>query len=154
MIAIKTQTNLSHAKSYFREHLATGEYYQNDGATPGIWAGKGAAMLGLNGTVKEKDFLKLCAGQKPDGSKLTQRINTLREGNEPNRRIFFDWTICPPKSVSIAALVNNDARIKDAHARAIATATAELEQFSAARVRSKSELLNGKDRETGNLCIV
>jgi len=153
MISIKTQTNLAHAKSYFRDHLATGDYYSSTGATAGKWSGKGAGMLGLQGQVSEKDFLHLCAGEKPDGSRLTQRTNTVRQGDTANRRIFFDWTVAPPKSVSIAALVHGDDRIKEAHSRAIAKATAELEQFAAARVRSKIDPLNGSDRQTGNLCV-
>ena len=153
MISIKTQTNLGHAKSYFREHLNSGDYYSSTGATPGIWSGKGSAMLGLSGQVSEQDFLALCRGEKPDGSRLTQRTNTVRQGDTANRRIFFDWTVCPPKSVSLAALVHGDDRIKQAHARALSKAGAELEQFAAARVRSKNDPLNGKDRTTGNLCM-
>jgi len=153
MISIKTQTNLGNARTYFREHLASGDYYSAGGTTSGQWSGTGAEMLGLTGEVREDDFLALCNGQKPDGSKLTQRMNTVKNGDEANRRIFYDWTIAPPKSVSIAALVHGDDRIKEAHQRAIAKAGKELEQFASARVRSKLDPENGKDRQTGNLTM-
>lgn len=153
MISIKTQTNLVSAKSYFREHLNTGDYYQTGGTTPGIWHGLGAESLGLSGTVSEADFLNLCAGKQPNGSKLTKRTNTVREGDVANRRVFFDFTVCPPKSVSIAALVAGDDRIKQAHANAVAIASRELETFACTRVRSKLDALNGKDRKTGNLIM-
>ena len=153
MLSIKTQTNLGNAKNYFRDHLNSGDYYSSKSATPGTWHGEGAKMLGLEGKVSEDDFLKLCQGLKPDGSKLTQRQNTVREGDKANKRIFFDFTFAPPKSVSIAALVMGDDRIKLAHERAIAIAGKELENLAAVRVRSKHDPMNGKDRPTGNLVM-
>ena len=76
MISIKTQTNLGSAKSYFREHLNTGDYYHAGATTPGRWHGLGAESLGLSGKVSEAYFLNLCAGNKPDGSKLTCLLYT------------------------------------------------------------------------------
>lgn len=115
--------------------------------------GKGAELLGLNGEVHEKEFIHLCAGEKPDGSMLTQRMNTVREGDTPNRRVFYDWMIAPPKSVSVAALVGGDDRILKAHAKAVAIAAKELEKYATARVRAKGDSMNGKDRATGNLTM-
>lgn len=153
MIAIKTQTNLRNARKYFREHLTSGDYYSATAVSPGTWLGKGAALLGLEGTVRESDFAALCNGLKPDGTKLTKRINTVRTGGVANRRIFFDWTVSPPKSVSIAALVQGDKRIVEAHEAAVKLAAIELEKHAAARVRRAGEALNGKDRTTGNLLM-
>ena len=70
MISIKTQTNLGSAKTYFREHLNSGDYYQAGATTPGRWHGIGSDSLGLSGKVAEADFINLCHGLKPDGSKL------------------------------------------------------------------------------------
>jgi hypothetical protein len=105
MIAIKTQTNLRNARQYFREHLSSGDYYTATAVSPGTWLGKGVALLGLEGTVRENDFAALYNGLKPDGTKLTKRINTVRTGGVANRRIFFDWTVSPPKSVPIGGAV-------------------------------------------------
>lgn len=153
MIAIKTQTNLRNARKYFREHLTSGDYYSATAVSPGTWLGKGAVLLCLEGTVRERDFTALCEGLRPDGTKLTKRLNTVRNGRVANRRIFYDWTVCPPKSVSIAALVQDDKRITEAHEAAVRLAATELEKHAAARVRRAADPLNGKDRRTGNLLM-
>ena len=44
-------------------------------------------------------------------------------GEVANRRVFFDFTFSPPKSVSIAALVGNDERIVAAYLRQPQTAS-------------------------------
>jgi conjugative relaxase-like TrwC/TraI family protein len=77
-------------------------------------------------------------------------LNTTRtEGGEnaANRRIFFDFTFSPPKSVSIAGFLGKDERILEAHARAVRTALAEFESFAATRIRVGGAQT---DRLTGN----
>jgi conjugative relaxase-like TrwC/TraI family protein len=88
--------------------------------------------------------------------RLTQRMNTKRvtmdnDGGiheSANRRVFFDFTISPPKSVSIAALVGNDKRIIEAHDQAVRLAMNEFESFAATRVRKDNQYSH---RRTGNL---
>jgi conjugative relaxase-like TrwC/TraI family protein len=151
MIQTKTQFSLSNAKRYFREHLCTGDYYSEGQQVKGEWFGVGAEKLGFNGAVRESDFLALCEGQHPEtGRRLGQRINTVRREAgrlAANRRIFFDFTIAPPKSVSVVALYQ-DERIVALHNRAVRSAMAELETFAATRVRKSGA--NG-DRSTGNV---
>jgi len=151
MIQTKIQFSLGNAKRYFREHLCTGDYYSEARQVKGEWFGLGAEKLGLKGTVRETDFLALCEGQHPGtGHKLGQRINTVRREAgrlTANRRIFFDFTIAPPKSVSVVALYQ-DERIVALHNRAVRAAMAELETFAATRVRKSGA--NG-DRPTGNV---
>ena len=151
MIQTKIQFSLSNAKRYFREHLCTGDYYSEGQHVKGEWFGVGAEKLGLKGTVQESDFLALCEGQHPEtGRRLGQRINTVRREAgrlAANRRIFFDFTIAPPKSVSVVALYQ-DERIVALHNRAVRSAMAELETFAATRVRKSGA--NG-DRSTGNV---
>jgi conjugative relaxase-like TrwC/TraI family protein len=154
MLSPKTQYNLANAKSYFQEHLSVGDYYAEQERVQGEWIGAGAVMLGLSGAVKQADFLALCDNQHPGtGERLTQRQKTTRrdasgEGKVANRRVFFDFTISPPKSVSIAALVGGDERITAAHAEAFRVAAAELERFAATRVHRGREI---SDRPTGNI---
>jgi conjugative relaxase-like TrwC/TraI family protein len=109
VLSPKTQTNLKNAKGYFEEHLSVGDYYAESERVHGEWLGKGAALLGLSGTVTRDQFLALCENQHPaSGELLTQRRNTTRKdvaGEVANRRVFYDFTLSPPKSVSIAALV-------------------------------------------------
>ena len=108
MIQSHIQLNLSNAKEYFREHLSVGDYYSEGVKIAGKWLGAGAEKLGLKGTVNEAAFVALCEGKNPaTGQKLGQRMNTIRlsGGNElkANRRIFYDFAIAPPKSVSVVA---------------------------------------------------
>ena len=82
---------------------------------------------------------------------MTQRLNTTRKAggeNAANRRIFFDFTFSPPKSVSIAGFLGRDERILEAHARAVRSALAEFESFAATRIRVDRAQ---SDRLTGNL---
>ena len=135
MVTAKTQYSLSNALGYFREHLAIGDYYQEGQKIAGEWYGIGARSLGLEGRIREPDFLALCENQRPDGDGcLTQRTNSVRRkagSAEANRRIFYDFTFSPPKSVSIAALIGEDKRILAAHDRAIRVALGEFETFAA-----------------------
>ncbi len=151
VVTAKTQYNLKNAEEYFEEHLAVGDYYDEGQRVAGEWIGLGAQRLGLAGKVRAEDFLHLCENENPiTGETLTQRLNTTRtEGGEDaaNRRIFFDFTFSPPKSVSLAAFLGNDERILEAHARAVKSALREFEAFAATRVRTRGEQ---NDRLTGN----
>jgi conjugative relaxase-like TrwC/TraI family protein len=153
----KTQYSLANAKTYFEEHLSVGDYYTEGENISGQWFGRGASMLGIVGDVKQDAFLSLCDNLHPrTGELLTQRRKTTRRGvdesgNEQevaNRRVFYDFTISPPKSVSIVALIGGDERIVDAHNRAVKTSMNELERFAETRVRSGGEC---SDRPTGNV---
>ena len=154
MLSPKTQTNLANAKGYFEEHLCAGDYYAENSRVQGVWIGAGAVLLGLDGHVMQEAFLSLCENRHPgSGKRLTQRHKTTRMdklagGETTNRRVFFDFTISPPKSVSIAALVADDSRIVAAHREAVAAAIAELEGFASARIRERGA---NRDRRTGNI---
>jgi conjugative relaxase-like TrwC/TraI family protein len=151
MLSPKTQLNLKSAKEYFREHLCVGDYYAEGHKVMGEWFGMGAEKLGLKGTVNEAEFLALCEGLNPaTGQRLTARKNSSRreEGKTvANRRVFYDFTISPPKSVSVVALLH-DVRILELHNRAVQHAMCELEKFAETRVRKCGQ--NG-ERVTGNL---
>ena len=174
MLAPKAQYNPVDAKKYFKEHLAIGDYYAEGQTVPGQWIGKGAADLGLSGVTTTDEFVRLCDNLHPQtGERLTLRQKTTRvekgiDGEErqaANRRVFtispfprpnrfplprwrYDFTFSPPKSVSIAALVGNDARIIEAHEQAVTVAMHQLQTFAATRVRKNDECT---DRHTGNL---
>src|SRR6202167_1597911 len=150
MVTAKTQYNLANAREYFEEHLCVGDYYDEGQRVTGEWFGLGRRRLDLAGRVRADDFLRLCENQHPSsGETLTQRLNTTRtEGGEnaANRRIFFDFTFSPPKSVSIAGFLGKDERIIQAHARAVRLALREFEAFTATRVRvggAQSDRLTG-----------
>jgi conjugative relaxase-like TrwC/TraI family protein len=150
VLSTKIQTNLNNAEKYFKEHLQLGDYYSHENAVAGEWIGIGAEKLGLTGRVKEDQFLKLCHNQNPQtGELLTQRMKTTRWDSDKmatvaNRRIFYDFTFSPPKSVSIQALTADDKRLVDAHNRAVRIAVTELQHFAGTQVhhgKDKSERL-------------
>jgi conjugative relaxase-like TrwC/TraI family protein len=157
MLTMKAQYSLRNAESYFREHLGVGDYYMEGRSVSGQWFGEGAEELKLSGVTTEKDFLNLCRNIHPQTEKqLTPRMNTKRNtvdknGNvheSANRRVFYDFTLSPPKSVSIAALVGNDKRIIEAHDEAVMVALRELQAYAATRVRKQNQRAH---RVTGNV---
>jgi conjugative relaxase-like TrwC/TraI family protein len=161
MLSRKMQCNLANAKEYFEEHLCAGDYYSEGEHITGQWYGIGAESLGLSGKVKRDEFLNLCDNLGPNtGELLTQRLKTTRTmaGDDgeaqtvANRRVFYDFTFSPPKSVSVVALVGEDARVVDAHNRAVQVAVLELERFAGTRVHSGGHI---SDRVTSNMvCAV
>ncbi|HUF61052.1 MAG TPA: relaxase domain-containing protein [Verrucomicrobiales bacterium] len=107
---------------------AVGGYYSEDQAVAGEWFGLGAQALGLSGAVAREDFASLCHNQKPGTDEiLTPRTKTARHqvnaGHSgsivANRRLFYDFTISPPKSVSIVALVAGDERLRRTTGRCV-----------------------------------
>ncbi len=151
MVTAKTQYNLTNAKEYFEEHLCVGDYYDEGQRVTGEWFGVGAEHLGLSGKVRADDFLRLCENQHPaTGETLTQRQKGRRvegDGTVANRRVFFDFTFSPPKSVSIAAFLGGDERIFALHERAVRLALKEFEAYAATRIRTDGAQ---SDRFTGN----
>jgi conjugative relaxase-like TrwC/TraI family protein len=148
MLTMKAQYSLRNAESYFREHLGVGDYYMEGRSVSGQWFGDGAKELGLAGVTTENEFMNLCRNLHPQsGEQLTPRLNSKRisvdkAGNiheSANRRVFYDFTLSPPKSVSIAALVGNDQRIIEAHDEAVTVAMRELQAYAATRVRKQNQ---------------
>jgi conjugative relaxase-like TrwC/TraI family protein len=143
VLTAKAQYKLRNAEQYFKEHLSAGDYYTEGNHVPGRWFGAGAKELGLSGAVGLDDFVKLCRNINPNSDeRMTQRMKTT------GRRVFYDFTLSPPKSVSILGLVCGDHRIEESHQRATGVAVEELQRFASARVRK-----NGASgyRATGNV---
>ena len=125
-------------------------YYERDGyyakddpahRDASAWAGKGAEELGLKGPVDPNTFRAVLEGKVPDGSG-TELGRRGREG-ERLHRPGRDLTLSAPKSVSLAALVGGDARVVDAHDRAVAR-TLDWFERNVAETRMK-------DPETGRM---
>lgn len=157
MLAPQHHTNVRKAAEYFDEHLAVGDYYSENQVVRGEWIGGGAHLLGLSGIVRKEEFVALCENLHPGtGQRLTVRTKTHRqeksgdgsEKKKADRRLFYDFAISPPKSISIAALVAGDERLVDSHDRAVRIAMRELERFAGTRVRRGGR---NDDRPTGNI---
>lgn len=115
-------SNLSaaQAETYYTKE----DYYSaEEAAHPTKWVGKGATSLGLAGVVNQQEFSQMLSGQTTDGQVLTGKVV-----DPEKRRAATDFTFSAPKSVSIAALVQQDARVLEAHHRAVAKALAVLEE--------------------------
>jgi conjugative relaxase-like TrwC/TraI family protein len=136
-------SNLSaaQAETYYTKE----DYYsKEEKAHPSRWAGKGAAALGLEGTVQQENFSNLLAGKSPGGESLTGKAI-----DPDRRRAATDFTFSAPKSVSIAALVQQDERVLEAHHQAVNKALSVLEErYAQTRVSTPA----GRQKlTTGNL---
>ena len=119
-------------------------YYAKDDAEhrqASAWAGKGAAEAGLEGPVDADAFRAVLEGRVPDGS--GRQLGRRGKDGEITHRPGRDVTLSAPKSVSLAALVGGDARVVDAHDRAVSRTLAWFEK-NVAETRMK-------DPETGRI---
>lgn len=144
------------AVSYFKEEFehARGNYYADEGKTVGRWRGELAEHFGLSGAVGREDFERLCEGQDSrTGEQLVRHVQSHERTNlygdkieTGGHRAGCDITFSAPKSVSLAALVGGDERIREAHAEAVTAALREVERYAQARLGG-----NAKPETTGKL---
>ena len=128
-------------------------YYAKDDAEhreASAWAGKGAEALGLEGAVDPDTFRGVLEGKVPDGSgrALGRRGKDGSIEHRPGR----DVTLSAPKSVSLVGLVGGDARVVDAHDRAVAATLAWIES-NAAETRLKDPATGRMVREGGQKMV-
>jgi len=144
MLRITPSTSPDGAKKYFTQSLTRDDtgYYHEGQELAGQWGGKGAAMLGLEGAVSQRDYFALCDNRHPEtGERITPR-------NKEGRRVGFDFTFSAPKSVSVLYELTGDERILDAHRESIRETMADIEGEMKTRVRVRGA---DHDRETGNM---
>ena len=93
------------------------------GESPGVWAGRGSAALGLHGAVAGTDLAGVLAGRDPNGGVLRQ--------TRGDRAVHgFDLVFAAPKAVSLLHLLaprELAAAAGSAHAAAVAGAVGYLE---------------------------
>src|ERR1700732_4771940 len=138
MIRITQQDSAGAAKQYY----AKADYYSEGQELIGSWGGKGAARLGLEGTVDKFSFERLCDNLDPrTGQPLTVRTPT-------ERRVGYDFTFSVPKSVSLLYAMSGDQDILGAFRAAVDETMREIEGEMKTRVR-----MGGldEDRVTGNM---
>jgi len=156
------------------KYLTATEYYIDKNGmerSSSQWWGKGAAALGLSGTVDLETLDKLCQGFAPDGAKLRQNAGKKPEwvatkgfdgkprmdakgkpmGGYKAERIGLDLTFDAPKTVSLAWAMGTasaipEARAKadkilDVHLRCVGVCLAVFEKHAAETRRGKA----GKD---------
>ena len=152
MLTIRAMSN---GAGYSGRHLQHSDYYAEGERVTGQWQGRGAEMLGLAGEVQSEQFEALRQGVDPQsGEFLRQRHSadrTAADGSTQSRgRNLYDFTISAPKSVSIMAQPGGDARLVEAHEKAVGETLTELEHRAASRVRRDQA---NDNRTTGNLVL-
>jgi conjugative relaxase-like TrwC/TraI family protein len=153
-------------EAYYERSVADGidDYYAGRGESPGVWVGRGAAELELEGVVEDGQLGRLIAGQHP----LT---STQLRSHPPKKRITveridpstgepyleektlspvagYDLVFSPPKSVSLLhALGDEKVRhaVNQAHLAAWQAALSYLEEQACVTRQGK----NGVIRERG-----
>ncbi len=145
MLTISKPLSSNQAQTYHKqEFTAVGQsYYKQGGAVEGEWQGKLADEFGLAGLpVDGKQFALLTEGKNPQTEDQLVRSKAAVEYKNADgtvtktveHRAGWDATFSAPKSVSLAALVGGDDRVREAHREAVAAALTELERYTQARI--------------------
>lgn len=138
-----SKANADQVKKYFNHPNSQEAYYSEGQDFNGIWGGKGAARLGLSGSLQDKAFARLCDNFHPlTGEQLTQRMKS-------NRRVGYDVNFHVPKSVSLAYFYSKDERVLHALRQAANDTLEDMERMAGARVRKGG--VEDSDRRTGEL---
>lgn len=116
------RVSVRHAQNYYRQD---NYYSKSNHDENSAWFGRGAAQLGLRGSVDNEHFASLLAGETPDGKAL---LTTRTRQYAGEQRAGLDMTFSAPKSVSLAALVGDDQRLETAHREAVIAALRVVEE--------------------------
>ena len=117
-------------EAYYEQQVVRGldDYYAGRGESPGIWAGRGAAELGLSGVVEDGDLGTLLRGVNPATEKqlrrpVRERTIAVRTLDLDTGRWVEDWkahrpvsgydlVFSCPKSVSLLHALTDDERVR------------------------------------------
>src|SRR5213080_677461 len=155
MMTMSKALSAGQAKDYYRQEFISAKenYYSESGEVRGQWYGRLAEEWGLKGEVGSEQYERLVAGQDPHtGEQLVRTVKSREEVNKygeeittSEHRAGWDATFSAPKSVSLAALVGNDERIRVAHREAVNEALKVIEEFTQARMGgNKPAVTTGK----------
>lgn len=131
------------AETYYQQDYNNKKenYYSERGEVNGNWSGRLAEEWGLTGEVTSEQYARLVAGQDPHTGEQLIRFVPSREavnnyGEEittSEHRAGWDATFSAPKSVSLAALVGDDERVRVAHRESVEKALEVFEGYMQAR---------------------
>ena len=93
-------------------------YTEGESFTNAEWFGYAANIQGLNGQIKEQDFLNAYSSLDPQGNPLRKQQQYQKSSHRYNRP-GTDVTLSAPKSVSVAALVYGNQDVLEAHKAAV-----------------------------------
>ncbi|MGB2926070.1 MAG: MobF family relaxase, partial [Limnothrix sp.] len=128
------------AGSYYKENY----YDEEDQIEFSEWWGKGAELLGLSEQINDpKVFRHMLQGLTADGQ--TKLRAAPPKGKEA--RAGTDLTFSAPKSISIAALVNGETQLLEAHNRVVDRMLNLIqERYAETRVKKQHQKID-------NLCV-
>jgi conjugative relaxase-like TrwC/TraI family protein len=143
MMTISNALSAGQAETYYQQDYANKKenYYSERGEVNGNWIGRLADEWELTGEVTSEQYARLVAGQDPHTGEQLIRFVSSREavnnyGEEivtSEHRAGWDATFSAPKSVSLAALVGDDERIRVAHRESVEKALEVFETYIQAR---------------------
>src|SRR6267154_2345564 len=143
MMTMSNALSAGQANTYYQQDYANKKenYYSERGEVNGNWSGRLAEEWGLTGEVTSEQYERLVTGQDPNTGEQLIRFVPSREavnnyGEEittSEHRAGWDATFSAPKSVSLAALVGDDERVKVAHRESVEKALEVFEGYMQAR---------------------
>jgi conjugative relaxase-like TrwC/TraI family protein len=143
MMTMSRAISAGQALDYYQQEFTNSKdnYYSEAGEVKGRWSGRLADEWELKGEVTSEQYERLVAGQDPHtGEQLVQAVKARETVNEFGEKIItsehragWDATISAPKSVSLAALVGDDERVRDAHRESVNEALKGFEEYLQAR---------------------
>src|SRR3954454_10110377 len=154
-------------EAYYERSVADGidDYYAGRGETPGVWVGRGAAELELDGVVGDGELGRLISGRHPLSSAVLrshppkreisiERIDPATGARTIEQKKLspvagYDLVFSPPKSVSLLHALGDDHvrhAVNQAHLAAWQAAFTYLEQRACVTRRGR----NGFIRERGS----
>ena len=143
MMTMSRALSAGKALDYYKQEFTNSKdnYYSEAGEVKGRWYGSLADQLNLKGEVTSEQYERLVAGQDPhSGEQLIRSVSAReivddfgKEKTTSEHRAGWDATISAPKSVSLAALVGDDERVREAHRESVKEALKELEKYLQAR---------------------
>lgn len=139
MLRIIQNSSSASARTYY---TAADYYVEGYQELPGIWHGKGAARLGLDGMVAKEAWSDLCDNRDPN----TGRTLTARRKKE--RRVGYDFNFHAPKSLSLLYGMTHDESILEAFRDCVNDTMRDIEAEIKTRVRKGGK---DSDRTTGNV---
>src|SRR5690349_8617625 len=143
MLTLSNPISAGHAMEYYKEKFTNKKenYYSQSGEVKGQWCGTLAEEWNLKGEVSSEQYERLVAGQDPHTGEQLIRVVSAREVVDEDgkkkitstHRAGWDATISAPKSVSLAALVGDDERVREAHRESVIETLKEFEKYVQAR---------------------
>src|SRR5438477_690294 len=143
MMTMSNALSAGQAETYYQQDYANKKenYYSERGEVNGNWIGCLAEEWDLTGEVTSEQYERLVAGQDPHTGEQLIRFVPSREamnnyGEEittSEHRSGWDATFSAPKSVSLAALVGDDDRVRVAHRESVEKALEVFESYIQAR---------------------